>query len=105
MNIISLQTDDNLAVEKELNKRGITIVNEEVFKGKENGHIFKPTDRVMLHGMEQYPQFNGEMVTIASIREDGPYGKAYYFKADNEEVEHQLNWTYEYRLKKVKEID
>ncbi len=79
----------------------IRLVNEELFIGKADGHKFKSGDVLELYGLEQYPQFNGEIVEITSIREDGPHGKAYYFKTDNDALFDELNWVYEYRLKKI----
>lgn len=78
---------------------GGKFVSDEIAKGKANGHKFKPGDKLELHGLEDYPQYNGEVVEISSIREDGPHGKAYYFKTYNNNLAEDLNWTYEYRLR------
>ena len=80
---------------------GGTFTNDEIFRGKNNGHKFFAGQRCKLVGLEEYPEFNGEIIEITSIREDGPHGKAYYFKADNPVVATQLNWTYEYRLEEA----
>ncbi len=80
---------------------GYTAVNAEVFEGKSNGHKFRPGQKCKLFGLEDYPEFDEETITITSIREDGPRGKAYYFKTDNSIIATQLNWTYEYRLKEI----
>lgn len=105
MTTISLQCKNNAKLAKTIEKKyNIKIINDEVFKGKENNHKFKPGDTVVLFGLEDYPQFNGTIVTISSIRQDGQYGKAYYFSTDNEDLSNQLNWTYEYRLKLYKEV-
>ena len=81
---------------------GGKFVSKELFKGPPNNHKFKPGDLVELHGLEDYPEFNGEIVEISSIREDGTHGKAYYFETSNTELAVQLNWTYEYRLRKYR---
>ena len=74
--------------------------NVEAFKADANGHIFKPEDKVVIHGMENLTDLNGEVVTISAIRKDGDYGKAYYLK-DNPKVLAEINWTYENRLRKI----
>jgi len=97
---VSAQGKNNAETFKSIEKAlGAEIVNDECFKGTANGHKFKKGDVVELFGLSNYPQFNNEVVTITSIREDGQYGKAYYFDTDNEELLTQLNWTYEYRLR------
>jgi len=79
------------------------FTNIEAFKGKSNGHKFSVGQRCELFGLEDYPEFNGEIITITSIRKNGHHGKAYYFKADNHLIAEQLNWTYEYRLKTIQQ--
>ena len=99
---MSFQTEDNKAVISELESTGeLKFTNSECFRAERSDHKFDIGQRLVLHGMENYPEYNGEVVTITSIREDGPHGKAYYIKADNPKVELQLNWTYEYRLKET----
>ncbi len=97
---MSFQTKNNAEVigniEKSLN---IKFMDSELFKGNDNNHKFKEGDILELHGLEDYPQFNGELVEISSIREDGHYGKAYYFKTSNAELAENLNWIYEHRLR------
>jgi hypothetical protein len=80
---------------------GGKFVNDELFKDEPDGHKFKPGDQCELFGLEDYPEFNGEIIEITAIRTDGQYGKAYYFKTDNQDLFDQLNWTYEYRLRKI----
>ena len=75
--------------------------SEEIYRSKANGHKFKIGDFLELYGLEDYPQFDGEMVVITAIREDGIHGKAYYFQSNNEDLMDQLNWTYEYRLRNL----
>lgn len=64
--------------------------------GKNDGHRFKPGDLCVLHGLESYPEHNGETVKIEAIRTDGEHGKAYYVEGAINEA---INWVYEYRLK------
>ena len=78
---------------------GASFISKEVFPGIQSGHKFSPGDKLELYGLEDYPQFNGEIVTVSSIREDGPHGKAYYFTTQNEALASQMNWTYQYRLR------
>jgi len=95
---ISLQSSDNAKIVSDIEALGGSVANIELFKGKKNGHKFSVGQRLRLIGLEDYPEFNGEEIEITSIREDGFYGKAYYFKSDNPAIATQLNWTYEYRL-------
>ena len=99
---VSFQGSNNAEVISKIGKitRG-KFVNAEVFKGKDNGHKFSKGQKCKLVGLGNYPEFNGEIVEITSIREDGLYGKAYYFKTANSLIAEQLNWTYEYRLKEI----
>ena len=66
----------------------------QLFVGKADGHKFKPGDVCTLTGLLDFPEFNGDKVTIDYIREDGPRGKAYYISGS----EIPINWVYEYRL-------
>lgn len=67
----------------------------ELYVSESNGHKFKAGDICILTGFEELAEYNGDSVEITAIRDDGPYGKAYYFKGRANEV---FNWTYEYRL-------
>ncbi len=71
----------------------------EFYQIEANKHKYKPGDILELHGMEQYPQFNGETVQITTYRKDGMDGKAYYFKTKNKELSDNLNWIYEHRFR------
>lgn len=101
--ILSLQGKDNAKTVAGLEKIG-SVTSSEAFISKPNGHKFRPGQELQLIGLEDYPEFNGETVVITSIRADGHHGKAYYFKTDNLDLESQLNWTYEYRLRNVYNI-
>lgn len=67
----------------------------ELFTKEAEGHQFKAGDMAILHGLEDYPEFNGSTVEITAIREDGMYGMAYYIRGD---INKLVNWIYEYRL-------
>lgn len=69
--------------------------NAELFPSAPNGHKFAAGQTCTLVGLESFPEYNGEKVTITSIREDGHHGKAYYISGRINEV---MNWVYEYRL-------
>jgi hypothetical protein len=100
--LLSFQEKNNAEVIGNIEKLyGGTFISEECFPGIVAVHKFKKGDKVELFGLEHYPQFNGEIVTITTIRQDGEYGRAYYFQTDNKELSEQLNWTYEYRLREV----
>ena len=66
-----------------------------LFTAPPSGHKYKMGDRLSLTGLEDYPEFNGAPVVIAAIRQDGPYGKAYYIDGPANNL---FNWVYEYRL-------
>lgn len=74
------------------------FVSNEPYATEPNGHLFSVGEEAELHGLTNFPEFNGTRVTITNIREDGPYGKAYYIKGG---LAKYINWTYEYRLNKV----
>lgn len=63
--------------------------------GEANGHKFKVGDICRLHGLVDYPEYNGEQVEVEGIREDGPKGRAYYVKG---RINVHCNWVYEYRM-------
>ena len=96
----SFQNNDNSGDIKRIERlTGWKAINVEIAKGEKNGHKFGSGDKLELHGLEDYPQYNGEVVEISSIRKDGLHGKAYYFKTCNSDLFADLNWTYEYRLR------
>ena len=100
---VSFQGPNNANAISEIEEiTGGKFISDECFKGKNNDHKFAIGQRCRLVGLENYPEFNGEIVEITSFREDGLYGKAYYLKADNHLILEQLNWVYEYRLEKEK---
>lgn len=100
--IISFQKSNNKKVISNIEKNmGVNFTNIEAFKSKSNGHKFKKGQMCKLFGLEDYPEFDGEIITITSIRQDGLHGKAYYIESDNPTIAEQLNWTYEYRLKTI----
>ena len=96
-NHISLQGDNNQEIAEFLKTQGIEVINAEIFPIEPCGHKFKIGDKCRIHGMETYTEFNGEIVTISEIRQDGKHGNAYYFTTTKPELVN-LNWTYEYRL-------
>ena len=100
---VSFQESNNAKVISDIEEAtGCTFISDECFRSKNNNHKYTPGQRCRLVGLENYPEFNGEIVEITSFREDGPHGKAYYFKADNRLIASQLNWVYEYRLEMEK---
>lgn len=72
------------------------LTPEELFPSDSNGHKFKKGDRCKLLGLVDFPDLNGQSVTISSPREDGPRGRCYYIKG---ECSNLINWVYEYGLK------
>lgn len=75
-----------------------SFANAELFPAAPNGHKFSAGQTCRLVGLESFPEYNGEEVTITAIREDGANGKAYYISGRICEV---MNWVYEYRLSPV----
>lgn len=67
----------------------------ELFPGEYNGHKFKAGETRTLTGLVDFPEYNGQTVTITAIRADGPNGKAYYIDGA---INAMVNWVYEYRL-------
>ena len=72
-----------------------SVQSAELYRAVPNGHKFTEGQVCVLNGLENFPEYNGEEVTITSIRADGLYGKAYYVRGRINEV---ANWIYEYRL-------
>ena len=64
------------------------------------GHKFKVGDSVRLVGMQSYPEFDGEIVTIVALRDPGP-DIGYYIESPNADLSHQMNFIYEKRLEAV----
>lgn len=71
--------------------------SEELYRSVPNGHLFAVGDECVLHGLEDFAEYNGDKVKITAIREDGSRGKAYYVSG---RINEMLNWVYEYRLRK-----
>ncbi len=102
--IFSLQGKNNAEEALEIEKLLVAkLLIKNYLLVKNDNHKFQPNQKAELVGLVDYPQFNGEIVTITSIRENGKFGKAYYFSTDNIDLSNNLNWTYEYRLKEVNE--
>jgi hypothetical protein len=76
--------------------------SEQLYVSKPNGHLFKIGDKLVLTGLTDYPEFNGDAVTIVNIREDGPHGRSYYVSGA---INSMLNWVYEYRLKLIDDTE
>lgn len=76
---------------------------KELYPDTEHGHVFKPGDKCFLHGMQEHPELNGEIVTISTYRQDDVHGRAYYITSDNHKVFQLYNWLYEIRMSKVHE--
>lgn len=75
------------------------FVSTELFVSKATSeHLFAPGEKAVLAGLVDFTELNGREVTITNIREDGPYGRAYYIDGD---LENLLNFTYENRLQKL----
>lgn len=71
------------------------FASAELYPSEARGHKFKVGEMATLHGLVDFPQYNGQRVKITAIREDGAHGRAYYIEG---EINAMLNWTYEYRL-------
>lgn len=60
-------------------------------------------DRVQLHGLVEYPELNGEAVTVTNYRESKGDLNGYYIESDSGRVEPWLNFVWEKRLAELKE--
>ena len=99
---VSFQCSNNAKIISSIEMiTGTVLTSAEAFKDEPDGHKFSIGQSCKLVGLEDYPEFNGQVVEISSFRKNGPHGKAYYFKADNSTLAKQLNWVYEYRLQKI----
>ena len=65
---------------------------------KNDGHIFTAGEKAILTGLVDFTEYNGRQVTITAIRKNGPEGRAYYVSG---KINDHLDWTYEYRLRKI----
>ena len=72
-----------------------SFVNAELYQTESSGHKFAVGERRTLTGLVDFAKYNGDIVEITAIREDGHYGKAYYIKG---RINEMVNWVYEYRL-------
>ena len=96
--IVRGQRDNARAIAEFEQRCGVLATSSETFHGEPDGHRFRPGQEARLAGLEQYPEFNGEIVTITAIRVDAMGSRAYYFRTGNPGLAAQLNWIYEHRL-------
>lgn len=76
-----------------------SIISIQPYKAAANGHLFQEGDEAILHGLENFSEFNGQKVKISAIRKNEDFGRTYYIEGA---INKFVNWVYEYRLKPVK---
>jgi len=92
--------EENIRVLRELSGDP-AFTAAELFKSEACGHRFAPEQICELHGLESFPEYNGERVKITAIRKNDDDGsRTYYIEGRINEV---LNWVYEERLKEIAE--
>jgi len=75
------------------------IALEQPYEIDKDGHKYDVGDKLEVHGMEEFTEFNGKIVEVTAIREDWEWGKCYYVTG----LEPTLNWVYEKRLRAIEE--
>lgn len=76
------------------------VVSIQEFKAKRTRrHKFRAGQRCRLVGLVDFPEFNGQIVTVGAIRDDEPKGRTYYITG---EINTYMNWVFEYRLEAIK---
>lgn len=78
-----------------------TLINEERHPCERGNRKFKIGDKLELHGLVEYPELNGQLVTVTNYRESDGDLNGYYIKSDTGEVEQWLNFVWEKRLKEI----
>lgn len=82
-----------------LKRQGIELDNEELYPCEKGNRKFSIGDVLELHGLEEYPELNGETVEITNYRDsDDLHG--YYIKSQSGNVEEFLNFVWEKRLRR-----
>lgn len=76
-----------------------TLTNTELNKCERGNRIFAIGDRCELHGLEEYPELNGEVVVITAYRESANGLNGYYIRSESGAVERWLNYVWEKRLR------
>lgn len=71
------------------------FISENLYTAPATDHKFRAGETRILVGLTDFPEYNGESVTVVAIRQDGPNGKAYYVQGRINAV---MNWVYETRL-------
>ena len=78
-----------------------TLTNLELFPCDRGSRKFVIGDRCELFGLEEYPELDGEIVTITNYRESDGDKNGYYIQSESGRVERWLNFVWEKRLRPV----
>ena len=98
MDLTTNNRQQNDRIDKLAAASGSTVTPAQLRKTDDAcGHKFKVGDSMRLVGMQSYPEFNGEIVTIVAFREPDPE-IGYYIESPNADLFHQMNFIYEERL-------
>lgn len=89
-------------IEEILSNPYVELVSELLYEGKRNNHQFEIGEELILHGLEEYPEFNGEVVTVVAYRDKQIFDDhlSYYISSKSGNVEPYLNFVWEMRLRR-----
>jgi len=77
------------------------LVNQELYPCDRGTRKFSIGDTLELFGLEEYPELDGQRVTITNYRESPDDLNGYYIKSETGEVEKWLNFVWEKRLRPI----
>ena len=80
-----------------------TLVNKELYPCEKGTRRYSIGDRLELFGLVEYPELDGQIVTVTNYRDSEQNG--YYIKSDSGEVEQWLNFVWEKRLRPITQAD
>jgi hypothetical protein len=75
------------------------LVNAELFPCDRGSRKFSVGDRLELFGLQEYPELDGEIVSVTGYRESSGELNGYYIKSESGRVERWLNFVWEKRLR------
>lgn len=78
-----------------------TLINRELYPCERGTRKYSIGDRLELFGLVEYPELDGQVVTITNYRTSDGDLNGYYIKSDSGEVEQWLNFVWEKRLRPI----
>jgi hypothetical protein len=86
-----------------LERAGVVIQNTQLYECEgDETRKFAIGDRCELHGLEDYPELDGEIVFVTAFRDGGNAPdrlNPYYIRSESGNVERWLNYVWEKRLR------